>query len=107
MSKPFDLRPTILIVICTGILAAIFLLKGVVLYFYFKVAKTLDAARIVKEADVAVSCIDPCKVTHENVTQAKPIPMEPCRTLQCCDVCSVYTDAGALSPCICSISEGL
>ncbi|XP_038169802.1 protein FAM24A [Arvicola amphibius] len=107
MLKRFDYQTIILIVICTGILAVMFLLIGVVLYLYSKVAKALDAARIAKEADAGVSCIDPCKVTHENIIRAKPIPMESCRTLQCCDACSVYTDFGALPPCICSITEGL
>ncbi|KAK7795002.1 hypothetical protein U0070_003079, partial [Myodes glareolus] len=50
---------------------------------------------IVKEADVAVSCIDPCKVTHENIIRVKPIPTESCRTLQCCDACNVFADVAS------------
>ncbi|CAO2583599.1 Protein FAM24A [Lemmus lemmus] len=63
--------------------------------------------RIVKEADVAVSCIDPSKVTRENIIRVKPISMESCRNLQCYDACNVYADVGALPPCICNVSEGL
>ncbi|XP_005351439.1 protein FAM24A-like [Microtus ochrogaster] len=107
MRKHFDYQTIILIVICALILAALVVLIGVVLRLYFKVVNALDAARIVKETNGAVSCIYPCKVSHENILQAKPIPMESCRTLQCCDACSVYTDVGALPPCICSVSEGL
>lgn len=107
MLKRFDYQKIILIVICAGILTALFVLIGVVFCLYSKVVKALDAARIVKEADVAVSCIDPCKVTHENIIRVKPIPTASCRTLQCCDACSVFADVGALPPCICSVSEGL
>ncbi|KAK7824220.1 hypothetical protein U0070_001691 [Myodes glareolus] len=107
MLKRFDYQTIILIVICAGILTALFVLIGVVLCLYSKVVKALDAARIVKEADVALSCIDPCKVTHEKIIRVKPIPTESFRTLQCCDSCNVFADVGALQPCICSVSEGL
>ncbi|KAM7329443.1 hypothetical protein ACRRTK_011056 [Alexandromys fortis] len=107
MRKHFDYQTIVLIVICAVILAALVALIGVVLRLYSKVVKALDAAKIVKETDGAVSCIYPCKISHENIIQAKPIPMESCHTLQCCDACNVYTDVGALPPCICSVREGL
>ncbi|XP_075831323.1 protein FAM24A-like [Microtus pennsylvanicus] len=107
MWRRFDYQTIILIVICAVILAALVVLIGVVLRLYSKVVKALDAARIVEETDSAVSCVYPCKVSHENIFQAKPIAMESCRTHQCCDDCSVFIDLGALPRCIRSVKEGL
>ncbi|XP_040589028.1 protein FAM24A-like [Mesocricetus auratus] len=107
MSKFFDLRAIIMIVIGGGILAAMFLLIGVVLCLYSKITKALNSARTAKEADAAVSCIDPCKLTQDKIIQPKPIIAESCHTLQCCNACGVYANAGAQPPCFCNVIEGL
>ncbi|CAH6793226.1 protein FAM24A-like [Phodopus roborovskii] len=106
MSKFFDLRAIIMIAIGGGILSSMLLLIGVVLCLYSKVTKALNSAGTAKEADAAASCIVPSKLTQDKIILAKPIT-EPCRTVQCCDACSVYADVGAVPPCFCSISEGL
>ncbi|OBS59481.1 hypothetical protein A6R68_09393 [Neotoma lepida] len=109
MSGSFDLRTIITISIGGGILAGMFLLIGVVLCLYSKIAKALNSSRTADEA-VAVSCVDPgnqYKVTFDNIIPAKAITTESCPTLQCCDDCTIYTDVGNLPPCFCNISEGL
>ncbi|XP_036033449.1 protein FAM24A-like [Onychomys torridus] len=109
MSRSFDLRTIIMISIGGGILAGMFLLIGVVLCLYTKIAKALNSTRTSKEAG-AVSSTDPCnpcKVTFDKIIRAKPIAAESCPTLQCCDDYNMYADVGTLPPCFCSISEGL
>ncbi|XP_037059325.1 protein FAM24B isoform X1 [Peromyscus leucopus] len=130
MSRSFDLRTIIMITIGGGILAGMFLLIGVVLCLYTKIAKALNSTSTVdwrthrgclgdelsptqtetsKEAG-AVSDTDPSnpgKVTFDKIIQSKPIAAESCPTFQCCDDYSMYADIGTLPPCFCSISEGL
>ncbi|XP_029416567.1 protein FAM24A-like [Nannospalax galili] len=106
MSKPFDLQTTIILIIGCGILAAMFMLIGVVLCLYSKVTNALKSCGTSKEAD-ALSCTHSCNVTPDKVIQAKPLLAESSRALQCCDACSVYADVGGLPPCFCDQSEGL
>ncbi|XP_035297499.1 protein FAM24A-like [Cricetulus griseus] len=107
MSRFFDVRAILMIIIGCGILLAMFLLIGVVLCLYLKITKALNySCRTAKDSVATVSCIGPCKITQDKIVRAKPI-VESCRNIQCCDACSVYTDVGSLPPCFCNVSEGL
>ncbi|XP_031244431.1 protein FAM24A-like isoform X2 [Mastomys coucha] len=117
MRKSFDFRTVIMIIIGGGILAAMFLLIGVVLCLYSKIYKALNSHGTANEADDECY-VDPCKDSQERITQdnnaaaeagqpfqANTIAVESCGPLQCCSSCGA--DVGSLPPCLCSIREGL
>ncbi|XP_052052936.1 protein FAM24A-like [Apodemus sylvaticus] len=114
----FDLRTVIMIAIGCGILAAMFLLIGVVLCLYSKISKALYSPGIAETNDECY--IDPCKDPQERVIpansataeachpcQANTIAVESCHPLQCCNTCGVYEDVNSVSPCLCNTREGL
>ncbi|XP_021515867.1 protein FAM24A-like [Meriones unguiculatus] len=103
MTNQFDPRTIIMVIIGAGILAAMFILIGVVLCLYSKIAKALNSSRTARRGDAAVSFVEP----HKKLILPKPMAAESFRTFQCCDACSVYADVGSLPPCFCSTSEGL
>ncbi|XP_032748327.1 protein FAM24A-like [Rattus rattus] len=119
MFSSFDLRTIIMIIIGSGILAAMFLLTGVVLCLYSKIARALNPCGTGKELDDQL-CSDPCKTTQDqiirvnslNADTCRPfhgstIGLENCQPLQCFSACGTYEGANSLTPCLCNTKEGL
>ncbi|XP_005402004.1 PREDICTED: protein FAM24A-like isoform X4 [Chinchilla lanigera] len=98
MTVAFDLRTMMLMIICSGILVAMFVLTGVVICLYVKLSKALKAA---KEHGVDVN------LDKDKLMLAGTTAINSCPTLQFCDECKMYADYDTLPPCFCNVHEGL
>uniref|UniRef100_A0A8C6CBC4 Protein FAM24A n=1 Tax=Monodon monoceros TaxID=40151 RepID=A0A8C6CBC4_MONMO len=96
--KMFGLK--IMICIGGGLLMTAFVLIGVVICLYFKVADTLNAAK----APVAMTIT---KSNRDKVTEATTSISESYPSLQCCEECSFPADFDPLPSCFCDINKGL
>ncbi|XP_048190827.1 protein FAM24A-like [Perognathus longimembris pacificus] len=99
----FDLKTKVLVGIASSLLIAAIVLISVVFCLYFKVSKALKCAKEYSTSHLAYGT--PSKVTQAKVIPAQVITADPCRPLQCCDECTMYTDT--LPPCFCNPNEGL
>ncbi|KAJ8794070.1 hypothetical protein J1605_003480 [Eschrichtius robustus] len=92
----FDLK--IMIAICGGLLTTAFVLIGVVICLYFKVADTLNAAKA--PVAMAITKSNQDKVAEATISESYP-------SLRCCEECSLPANFDPLPSCFCGINKGL
>nr|XP_021559448.1 protein FAM24A-like isoform X1 [Neomonachus schauinslandi] len=93
-----------MIAIGGGLLIVIFVLMGVVICLYYKLAKELKPSK-------APLCLalksNPAMLTQDKVAATAALTTGSYPNVQCCDECSLYADYDPLPPCFCDVNEGL
>ncbi|XP_034509122.1 protein FAM24B-like [Ailuropoda melanoleuca] len=89
--------------IAGGILVAILVLMGVVIYLYYKIANALKLPK----APLCLALKNPGIFTEDKVAAAAALTAGSYPNLQCCDECRLYIDFDDLPPCCCDVNEEL